>query len=215
MSLYFDTETILNGSSAGKIKQLTGIRFLDGATLCLSGNVSFGHEIEIKGQCSLKDGNVVDSGVALSNVVAGSGNHFRRHSILENAVVGSDNIFGPFCFIRDRCKINDRCILGAHVETARAQFENDVKVSHRAFVADAYIGSQTTIGASVVFCNWDGLRHRETSVGSGVTVGSGTQLVAPLTIGQNVVIGAGSVVTKNLADNTKFLQKRDACPTGF
>ena len=56
MSLYFDAETILNGSSAGKIKQLTGIRFLDGATLCLSGNVSFGHEIEIKGRCSLKDG---------------------------------------------------------------------------------------------------------------------------------------------------------------
>lgn len=215
MLLHFDAGTILDASTARKVKELAGVRFADGATLRLSGTISFGYNIEIEGKCSLEDNSIVESGVCLSNVVASSRNHFRQHSILENSNIGTDNIFGPFCFVRGRCQIKNRCIVGAYVEAVRTKFEDDVKVSHRAFVADAYIGPQTIIGAATVFCNWDGSRHRETHIGSGVIVGSGTQLVAPLEIGQNVVIGAGSVVTKNLLDDTKFIQRRDVDPAGF
>jgi bifunctional UDP-N-acetylglucosamine pyrophosphorylase/glucosamine-1-phosphate N-acetyltransferase len=83
-----------------------------------------------------------------------------------------------------------------------------VKISHNAFVGDATLGEQTIIGAGVVFCNYDGLRRQPTWVGSMVVVGSGVQLVAPLSIGNNAFIAAGSTVTKDVLSGLKIIQRR-------
>jgi bifunctional UDP-N-acetylglucosamine pyrophosphorylase/glucosamine-1-phosphate N-acetyltransferase len=85
---------------------------------------------------------------------------------------------------------------------------NDVKVSHQAFIGDAELGDGVIIGAGVVFCNYDdGARHKSI-VASRAMVGSGTMLVAPVSVGRNAVIGAGSVITRNVVDGQRVIQRR-------
>ena len=81
-------------------------------------------------------------------------------------------------------------------------------MSHRAFIGDADVGARTIIGCGVVFCNWDGARHQPTKVGADVMLGSGALLVAPLKIGDGAVVGAGSVVTREVTDGARIIQKR-------
>jgi bifunctional UDP-N-acetylglucosamine pyrophosphorylase/glucosamine-1-phosphate N-acetyltransferase len=83
-----------------------------------------------------------------------------------------------------------------------------VKISHHAFVGDANVGERTIVGAGVIFCNYDGLRRQATWVGSDVILGSGVLLVAPVSIGDNSLVAAGSTVTKDVPSGTKIIQKR-------
>jgi bifunctional UDP-N-acetylglucosamine pyrophosphorylase/glucosamine-1-phosphate N-acetyltransferase len=168
-----------------------------------------GSEVTLSGNSRFHGSTRIDNGSILENVSFGRDNVVRAYSLISDVEAGDRNIFGPFCFIRDNCRIADDCILGAHVETARSSFGNRVKVSHRAFVGDADIAQNTIIGAGVVFCNYDGKGGRQgTRIGSGVTVGSGSLLIPPLEIGKNTIIAAGSTVTKSVAAGTTLIQKR-------
>lgn len=180
----------------------------DGASITFEGEIELGPEVVLAGACFFSGPTQINNGSVLTNVRFGSRNVVRAYSILSDVVVGDRNLFGPFCFIRDNCRVADDCILGAHVETTRSTFDDGVKISHRAFVGDAKVGEQTIIGAGVVFCNFDGKDRHPTVVGARVTVGSGSLLVPPLTIGEDVTIAAGSTVTKDVASRTKLIQKR-------
>jgi bifunctional UDP-N-acetylglucosamine pyrophosphorylase/glucosamine-1-phosphate N-acetyltransferase len=135
-------------------------------------------------------------------VQLGRNNRVRPYSILSDFTAGDRNLLGPFCFLRDGCVVEDDCILGAHVETARSHFASGVKISHRAFVGDADVGKDVIIGAGVVFCNWDG-QGRQAAM-----IGSGSLLVPPLTVGDAAVIAAGSTVTRDVPAGGKIIQKR-------
>jgi bifunctional UDP-N-acetylglucosamine pyrophosphorylase/glucosamine-1-phosphate N-acetyltransferase len=175
----------------------------------LSDDIAVGPNVIFKGDCRISGPARIEAGSALTNVELGRNNVVRSHSILSDMKAGDNNIFGPFCFIRDNCRVEHDVILGAHVETTRSSFGAGVKISHQAFVGDARIGRNTIIGAGTIFCNFDGHGRQPVSVGAHVMVGSGTMLIAPLSIGDDVVIGAGSVVTANLAAGTKYIQKRN------
>lgn len=178
------------------------------ASVLFEGVITLGSEIVFSGNCQLGSGTTVGNGCILTNVVLGPGNKVRPYSILSNMKAESRNLFGPFCFIRDDCAIGNDCILGAHVEITRSVFASGVKISHRAFVGDAQVGERTIIGAGVVFCNFDGTVQKSIQVGSGVTLGSGTLLVAPLSIGDDVTVAAGSTVTKDVPTGSKVIQRR-------
>jgi len=179
------------------------------ASVMFEGAITLGSEIVFSGDCRLGGGASVGNGCILTNVELGLENKVRPYSILSNVKAGSRNLFGPFCFIRDECIVGDDCILGSHVEAARSVFASGVKISHHAFVGDANIGERTIIGAGVVFCNYDGSKRQSTWVGSGVTLGSGVLLVAPLSIGDDALIAAGSTVTKDVPNGAKIIQRRD------
>ncbi len=172
------------------------------------GEITLGSEILFSGACSFSNGTSIENGCILTNVQLMNENRVRPYSILSNLKAGSRNIFGPFCFIRDECFVADDCILGAHVETTRSVFSNGVKVSHHAFIGDATIGERTVIGAGVIFCNHDGLVRQITCVGSDVIMGSGTLIVAPLSVGNSSLIAAGSTITKDVPLGMKIIQKR-------
>jgi bifunctional UDP-N-acetylglucosamine pyrophosphorylase/glucosamine-1-phosphate N-acetyltransferase len=180
------------------------------SSVAFEGDVSIGPEVMLVGGCRFSGPIQIEKGCVLTNVRLGRGNVVRAYSILTDTTAGDRNLFGPFCFIRDNCVVADDCILGAHVEAARSTFGSGVKISHRAFVGDAKVGEQTIIGAGVVFCNFDGSGRQPTQVGPRVTVGSGTLLVPPLTIGADSIIAAGSTVTKDVPAGAKVIQKRAA-----
>jgi len=178
------------------------------ASVEFEGAITLGSEIVFSGDCHLGGGASIGSGCILTDVELGLDNKVRPYSLLSNLKAGSRNLFGPFCFIRDSCIVGDDCIIGSHVETARSVFASGVKISHHAFVGDANIGERTIIGAGVVFCNYDGLTKQAISIGSNVILGSGVLLVAPLSIGNNALIAAGSTITKDVLSGSKIIQRR-------
>jgi bifunctional UDP-N-acetylglucosamine pyrophosphorylase/glucosamine-1-phosphate N-acetyltransferase len=180
----------------------------EGGSIVLSGDIALGPNVIFAGSNRISGPARIETGSVLTDVELGRNNIVRSHSVISNLKAGDNNLFGPFCFVRDGCMVENDVILGAHVETTRSSFRSGVKISHRAFVGDASVGRNTIIGAGTVFCNFDGTGRQSISIGDGVTVGSGTMLVAPLSIGDNIIIGSGSVVTKDLSANTKFVQKR-------
>ena len=178
------------------------------SSVMFEGEIMLGSESVFSGDCRLLGGTSIGNGCILTDVELGLENKVRPYSILSNMKAGSRNLFGPFCFIRDQCTVGDDCILGSHVETARSTFASGVKISHHAFVGDANVGERSIIGAGVVFCNYDGTSQQTTRVGSGVTLGSGVLLVAPLSIGDDALIAAGSIVTKDVSKGSKIIQRR-------
>lgn len=186
------------------------VMLAEGSEIFVSGTVAIGSDVEFHGRCEIRDGSRIDKGCVLTDVNLGQNNHVRPYSVLTNFTSGDGNLLGPFCFVRDACQTLNDCIIGSHVEAARSTFGNGVKVSHQAYIGDASIGQNVIIGAGVVFCNWDGTKHKPVQIGDGTTIGSGAMLVAPLNVGKNVMVGAGSVVTNDLVSGTRFIQPRQA-----
>lgn len=179
-----------------------------GAAISLEGMIRLGLDVAFVGSCDLVGPVVIEVGCQLSNVRLGAETTIRGYSILSDVAAGRQGIFGPYCFLRDGVTAGDRCILGAHVEAARSRFGAGVKVSHRAFIGDAEVDDDVILGAGTTFCNFDGEGRRLTRVGRGVSVGSGSLIVAPLTIGDGAVIGAGSTLTRDVPAGARVIQKR-------
>jgi len=183
--------------------------FLEGeSSVSFSGKITLGSNIKFSGHSVMLNECIVDDGSILSNAIIGSHCHIRPYSIIKNTKAGARNTFGPFCFIRDDCSIQDDCILGSHIEMTRSNISSNVKISHRAFIADASIGCNVIIGAGVIFCNYDGSKKCSSNIDPNVTIGSGSIIVSPVSIGESAVVGAGSIITKNIGPNTKIIQKR-------
>lgn len=180
----------------------------EGGSITFSGEIVLGPNVVFGGKNSISGPITIEIGSVLIDVQFGEGNRVRAHSLLSNIVAGRGNLFGPFCFIRDGCTVGDNSILGAHLEATRSRFGSNVKISHRAFVGDTELGNNTIVGAGVVFCNYDGAQRQSTKVGTNVTIGSGSLVVPPITIGDDVIIAAGSVITKSVLAGSKIVQKR-------
>ena len=121
-------------------------------------------------------------------------------SHLYHSKVGKNTTVGPFARLRD-ADIRDNCRIGDFVEIKNSQLNNGVKCAHLAYVGDAKVGDNTNIGCGSVFCNYDGKLKHHTEVGKNVFIGANVNLVAPLSIGDNTYIAAGTTVTKDVTDN--------------
>lgn len=186
----------------------SGVYFEKGAVVVFLGTASLANGVHFRGLCEIGDKVSIDTGCILNNVSIGAGTNIRSYSILNDSSFGKNNIIGPHCFVRDDTCVGDSCIVGSHVEVARSKLGEGVKISHQAFVGDATLGDRVIIGAGVVFCNFDGSGRQSSEVGIDTLVGSGTLIVSPIGIGARVVIGAGSVVSKNIEDEERFVQSR-------
>jgi bifunctional UDP-N-acetylglucosamine pyrophosphorylase / glucosamine-1-phosphate N-acetyltransferase len=180
----------------------------EGAKLTVEGEIVLGPNVMFEGANRLTGPLRIEQGCQIKDVTLGKTCNVRAHSVLNGVMAGENNIFGPFCFVRDGCTVGNDCILGTHFEGTRSTFGSGVKISHRAFVGDATLGNGTIVGAGVVFCNYEDGSRLSTKVGDKVVIGSGTLIVPPLSVGDGAVIAAGSVVTKDVAAGAKIIQKR-------
>jgi bifunctional UDP-N-acetylglucosamine pyrophosphorylase / glucosamine-1-phosphate N-acetyltransferase len=122
-----------------------------------------------------------------------------RESVVIDSELGSDVSIGPYAHLRGTTRLADRVHVGNFVEIKKSELETGVKVSHLSYVGDAAVGEETNIGAGTITCNFDGERKNETHIGRNVSIGSNTSLVAPVTVGDGALTGAGSVVTRDVA----------------
>ena len=120
----------------------------------------------------------------------------KSFSHLEGAIIKNNCEIGPFARIRPDSTIYDSVRIGNFVEIKKSEIKNNAKIPHLSYIGDSTVGSETNIGAGTITCNYDGIRKNKTKIGKHCFIGSNTSLIAPLSIGDNAIIGAGSVIKK-------------------
>jgi len=131
-------------------------------------------------------------------VTVRTGAEIKAFCHLEGAEIGQGAIVGPFARLRPGAVLEENVHVGNFVEVKNATLAKGAKANHLTYLGDAFVGSGTNIGAGTITCNYDGYGKYRTEIGSNVFVGSNTALVAPVTLGDGAVIGAGSVITKSV-----------------
>jgi bifunctional UDP-N-acetylglucosamine pyrophosphorylase/glucosamine-1-phosphate N-acetyltransferase len=133
--------------------------------------------------------------------VVKSGAEIKSFSHIEDGVIGGGASIGPFARIRPGSNIGQNAKIGNFVEIKKSNIEPNAKIGHLSYIGDAQIGENTNIGAGTITCNYDGYNKFSTKIEKDVFIGSNTALIAPITIKQNSVIGAGSVISKDVEEN--------------
>ena len=116
---------------------------------------------------------------------------------------------GPFARIRGNTVLNEKNKIGNFVELKHVISGKNVKINHLSYIGDTSIGKSSNIGAGSITCNYDGNKKNKTFIGSNAFVGSNSTMVAPLRIGNNSTIGAGSVITKDVKENSLALERSE------
>ena len=132
------------------------------------------------------------------NVQIETGAIIKAFSHLEGVLVRRNASVGPYARLRPGSDIGEGAKIGNFVETKKAKIHNGAKVSHLSYVGDAEVGEEANIGAGTITCNYDGFNKAKTTIGAGAFIGSNTALVAPVTVQNGAIIGAGSVITKSV-----------------
>ncbi|HEX7028474.1 MAG TPA: bifunctional UDP-N-acetylglucosamine diphosphorylase/glucosamine-1-phosphate N-acetyltransferase GlmU [Gammaproteobacteria bacterium] len=161
----------------------------------LEGNVRIGENVVIEPFCHLRDCEV------------GDGAHVRSHSVLEQCRVGENCVVGPFARLRPDTVLDSNARVGNFVEVKNAIIGAGSKVNHLSYVGDAEVGKDVNIGAGTITCNYDGANKHKTIIEDGAFIGSDTQLVAPVKVGKNATIGAGSTITKDTGEGGLTLSR--------
>src|SRR5690606_35837307 len=124
-----------------------------------------------------------------------------KHAVLEKAEVGSGTSVGPYAYIRPGSKVGQNCKVGDFVELKNAVLGDGSKVSHLSYVGDAIVGKDVNIGCGAITVNYDGFNKFITEIGDGAFIGSNTNLIAPVKIGDGAYVVAGSTITHDVASN--------------
>ncbi|GAA3550492.1 bifunctional UDP-N-acetylglucosamine diphosphorylase/glucosamine-1-phosphate N-acetyltransferase GlmU [Zobellella aerophila] len=166
----------------------TGEEVTIDVNVIVEGRVTLGHHVKIGAGCILKDCTIADHA------------EVKPYSIIEGAELGVDSSAGPFARLRPGAVLAEDAHVGNFVEMKKSRLGAGSKAGHLSYLGDAEIGDKVNIGAGTITCNYDGVNKFQTVIEDGVFVGSDTQLVAPVRIGKNATLGAGSTITKDVAE---------------
>lgn len=128
-----------------------------------------------------------------------------RESVIVQTKIGNDVTIGPFAHLRGGAALGNDVRVGNFVEVKNAQMADGSKASHLSYLGDAVVGEGSNIGAGTITCNYDGKKKNRTTIGKNVMIGSNSSLVAPVTIGDGALTGAGSVVTKDVPPGARVV----------
>ena len=183
-----------------------GVTFIDPDSCTLSEGCCFGRDVVIepqthlRGNCQIGDNCRIGPGSLLEDATLGN-NVSVVHSVVREATVGNDVAIGPFAHLRPAADVGDGCRIGNFVEVKKSQLGAGSKVNHLSYIGDATLGANVNVGAGTITANYDGVNKHRTVIGDNSKTGANSVLVAPVTIGEQVTIGAGSTITKNVPDD--------------
>jgi len=176
----------------------------EGATLIDPESVWFAYDTKLARDVTVEPHVVFGPGV---EVAAGATIHAFSH--IEGAIIGAKASIGPFARIRPGTRLAAKTKVGNFVELKKAQIGEGAKVNHLSYVGDAEVGARANIGAGTITCNYDGFGKYQTVIGAGAFIGSNTALVAPVSIGEGAVIGAGSVITEDVEADSLAVERTE------
>lgn len=186
----------------------SGVTLADPSRLDIRGEVTVGQDIFIdsnvllEGRVSIGSNVSVGPNVLIKDTEIGEGVTIHANSVIENAQIEANCQVGPFARLRPETHLARDAKIGNFVEVKKAYIGRGSKVNHLSYVGDAELGEKVNIGAGTITCNYDGANKHKTEIHDGVFVGSNTALVAPITVGDNATIGAGSTLSKDVPRDT-------------
>ena len=205
-------EREFQNNQAKKLMQ-QGVHLIDPARFDLRGNLSVGQDVRIdinviiEGDCEFGDQVEIGAGCVIKNSKIAAGTKVQPYSIFDNAVVGADAQIGPFSRLRPGAKLADEVHIGNFVEVKNSSIGLGSKANHFTYLGDAEVGAGSNIGAGTITCNYDGANKFKTIIGDSAFIGSNSSLVAPVNIGNGATVGAGSVITRDVAENSLAFER--------
>ncbi len=182
---------------------LGGVTIADPARIDIRGTLLCGSDVFIdvdtvfEGEVKLGDRVRIGPFTLIKDAEIAAGTEVLSHTAIDTAVIGPGCRIGPFARIRPQTRLEKDVRVGNFVEMKKSHIADGSKVNHLSYIGDSTIGKGVNVGAGTITCNYDGTNKYQTHIGDGAFIGSGTQLVAPVEIGANAVIGAGSTITSN------------------
>ncbi|MGH8506203.1 MAG: bifunctional UDP-N-acetylglucosamine diphosphorylase/glucosamine-1-phosphate N-acetyltransferase GlmU [Stenotrophobium sp.] len=180
-----------------------GVQLADPARFDLRGMLLCGQDVKldvgviVEGICELADRVSIGPYCVLKNVKLGADTVVEAHSVLDGVNGGADLHIGPFARLRPGTELADGAKVGNFVETKKTKVGKNSKINHLSYIGDAELGADVNVGAGTITCNYDGVNKHQTVIGDRAFIGSNSALVAPVKIGADATIGAGSVISKD------------------
>jgi bifunctional UDP-N-acetylglucosamine pyrophosphorylase/glucosamine-1-phosphate N-acetyltransferase len=191
-----------------------GVTLMDPARFDLRGTIeSLGTDIIIDVNVILEGKNSIGSNVRIgantyiNNSIIADNVDILANCIIDNAIIGQASKIGPFARLRPETVLAEQVHIGNFVEIKKSSIATASKINHLSYIGDATVGSHVNIGAGTITCNYDGVNKFRTIIEDGAFIGSDSQLVAPVTIGKNATIGAGSTITKDSPEHQLTLSR--------
>ena len=190
-----------------------GVGFADPARVDIRGTLKCGKDVFIdvnaifEGDVELGDGVTIESNNLIRDSRIGAGTVIHSNCHIESSSTGKHCEIGPFARMRPGAELANNVKVGNFVEIKKSTVDDGSKVNHLTYIGDAEIGKGVNIGAGTITCNYDGANKYKTTINDGAFIGSGVELVAPVEIGKNATIGAGSTITKDTPDDQLTLER--------
>jgi bifunctional UDP-N-acetylglucosamine pyrophosphorylase/glucosamine-1-phosphate N-acetyltransferase len=175
----------------------------------LEPDVEIGRNVALRGRTKVARGARIDDGVILEDAVVGAETEIRPYCVIVETEIGEGAIIGPFARLRTGTVLGAGVHIGNFVETKKARLGKGSKANHLTYLGDATIGDKVNVGAGTITCNYNGYEKFETVIEDGVQVGSDTQFVAPVRVGQRAVIAAGTTVVKDVPDGALAIARTE------
>tara|TARA_A100001011_G_C14309723_1_gene844922 strand:- start:1009 stop:1653 length:645 start_codon:yes stop_codon:yes gene_type:complete len=175
---------------------LKGVNLIAPETIFLSNDTRIGKNVTIEPYV------VIGKKVKIGNNVT-----IKSFSHIEGSTIQNNINIGPYARLRSGTKLYNGTKVGNFVETKNSRIRSNSKINHLSYIGDTEIGKNSNIGAGTITCNYDGVKKNKTKIADNVFVGSNSSLVAPIKINKNSIIGAGSVITKNVNKNSLSLTR--------
>ena len=183
-----------------------GVSFLDPASCSLSLDTRFGRDVVVEPQSHFRGSNSIGDGCRIGPGALIEDSRLEADvevtfSVVRQARLARGSIVGPFAHLRPGAVLGEHCKVGNFVEVKNSRLGADVKASHLSYLGDARLGRGVNVGAGTITANFDGISKHPTTVGEGSSIGANAVLVAPVTLGRDVTVAAGSTITKDVTDD--------------
>ena len=173
-----------------------GVNLIAPETIFLSKDTKFGKNVTVEPYV-----------VFGPKVTIGNNSHIKSFSHLEGTKIENNVVVGPYARLREGTVLKENTKIGNFVETKKSNINKNSKVNHLSYIGDTTIGQNSNIGAGTITCNYDGIKKSKTKISDNVFIGSNSSLVAPISVDKDSIVGAGSVITKNVRKNTLALTR--------
>ena len=176
----------------------SGVNLIAPETIFLSKDTKFGKNVTINPYV------VIGKKVKIGNNV-----EILSFSHIEGAKIENKVKVGPYARLREGTHLMSGVKIGNFVETKKSKIKKNSKVNHLSYIGDTLIGNNSNIGAGTITCNYDGVKKNKTTISDNVFIGSNSSLVAPIKINKNAVVGAGSVITQDVKENSLSIERSE------
>jgi bifunctional UDP-N-acetylglucosamine pyrophosphorylase/glucosamine-1-phosphate N-acetyltransferase len=203
---YYQTQQVQN-------LMLAGVTVRDPARLDIRGTVQTGRDVIIdlnvilEGNIILGNRTKIGPNTVIRNAKIADDVEILSNCVIEDVVIGAGCKIGPYARLRPEARLAENVHIGNFVEIKKSTVAQGSKINHLSYIGDSEIGSKVNIGAGTITCNYDGANKHKTIIGDRAFIGSDTQLVAPVTVGEGATIGAGSTITQDTPPDTLTLSR--------